>query len=142
MCPFTETKKRKRTNKRVVAGESWAGIHIVCSKTNLKSGMRMSTFDPRRLRMFAVSVAKRGWGLITSSGTPIDSETPPFPFSWLLVFPCSVCVVVATGKGGLVKFPTPIIGNETALHTNNSRCKDKTKTEQDEKKETKDARGS
>ena len=40
-------------------------------------GTRIRTFSPRRVRMLRVSVAKRGIGLITSSGTPSDIATGP-----------------------------------------------------------------
>ena len=39
---------------------------------------RMRTFSPRRVRMLRVSVAKRGIGEMTSSGTPSDIATGPF----------------------------------------------------------------
>ena len=37
----------------------------------------ISTFSPRRVRMLRVSVAKRGIGEMTSSGTPSDIATGP-----------------------------------------------------------------
>ena len=47
-------------------------------RSSSHSGTRIRTFSPRRVRMLRVSVAKRGIGEMTSSGTPSDIATGPF----------------------------------------------------------------
>jgi len=60
--------------------------------------MRISTFSPRRVRMFCVSAPKRGCGLITKSGTKRDSVNGP-----------------PGGAAGCVKSPTPSIGKHGSV---------------------------
>ena len=69
-------------------GRDGAGV---CVSRN--RGMRMSTLAPRRLRMLPVSAAKRGCGLMQSSGTKSDLVTGP-----------------PAGSAGSVNSPTPISG--------------------------------
>mmetsp|Transcript_55111 Transcript_55111/g.118271 ORF Transcript_55111/g.118271 Transcript_55111/m.118271 type:complete len:200 (+) Transcript_55111:1436-2035(+) len=63
-----------------------------------KRGTRMSTLLPRRLRILAVSVGKRGCELMHASGTESDNEAGP-----------------PMGDAGWTKLPTPISGNTTMV---------------------------
>mmetsp|Transcript_30186 Transcript_30186/g.93715 ORF Transcript_30186/g.93715 Transcript_30186/m.93715 type:complete len:228 (+) Transcript_30186:1397-2080(+) len=66
--------------------------------SSAKSGTRMSTLPPRRQRIFAVRVPKRGCGLMQVSGTVDEREaTPP------------------AGAGGWTKSPTPMSGKLTTV---------------------------